>query len=400
MGFAEEVAKARLFQTGEDPIDAAVRQLVEQRQQQPDPASLMGIPDQVSMSEFLPFLKTVASQVNNVATLPSEALDLGMFHLLSPGGIASMAAENAMHPEESVKKFGEQLTQVLGPGLADTAAGGYTPPTAEEAMANPLMNVMMPSMLVGPKSALWKSAPQVGEVPQGVFSNLYDKTVMKEVSDAGAILNIPVDYKKALERGTSMTYAEEKPLIQILDHPELYDAYPDLSMTRTRIVIDPTREARSGEFTNQGIEVRARSAEEAKEVLLHEIQHTIQEREGWASGGSPSGMESLLRDEAIRTVPEYSDISSKLSKLSDDYKNGYLDFDEFIEQTKPLTKRGNEIFNQKYPDPHEAYLRLFGEYMARDTASRNALTEAQRMRTMRFSSEPDMTPDKMIYRYK
>jgi hypothetical protein len=531
MSFAEDVARAQLMQEQQqDPIDAAVRQLVEQRSQSPDPRSLMGVPDQVAMGEFLPFLKTVANQVNNAATLPSQGLDLGMFHLLSPEGLVSTAAQNAMHPEEGVRKFGEQIDQLdkqIKPGM-----------TNEELTAlyqNPLMNAMMPGMLVGPKSALWKSAPQVGvpveqgwgnlpdaiaeygkdffyrdklmgkkfgnikpddtvtiyrgvslddpatginvgdwvsldkdyaalhgytakgdgrvisqkvkakdlqwagtdekewwyqppeTYPQGAFSNLYDKTPMLEMSDANMKLMVDdLPKRPKLHPGkVNRIYAEDKGgyteyggrLGELVDHEELYNAYPkDIENIPIKIQIGP--DAPSGGDYNPlwGIRVGGESEKAVKRHIVHEVEHAIQEREGWARGGSPGEMarsygkylEGMPRD-----IP-----SDQLYDIAKSLREGKNSIENTYEELHALgwpTHKDNLYWLRDNADlvalkevqnyfsasgPTEAYQRLFGEYMARDTASRSLLDELARRQTMPFSSEPAMTPYKMIYRYK
>ena len=49
------------------------------------------------------------------------------------------------------------------------------------------------------------------------------------------------------------------------------------------------------------------------------------------------------------------------------------------------------------PTGHVDYKRLFGEYMARDSAARAKLDLMDRLKQMPLGSEPAMTPDKMIY---
>ncbi len=77
-------------------------------------------------------------------------------------------------------------------------------------------------------------------------------------------------------------------------HPELYQAYPDMRgatamIERTQNTAggsySPPGVARSGEET---INIQAPNAATARSVGLHELQHAIQEREGFAGGGSPA----------------------------------------------------------------------------------------------------------------
>ena len=105
------------------------------------------------------YLMNLGKTAANVMTLPSQAIDFGLNQLLSKKGLASMAVENAMHPEESVKKFGEQLTNVLGPGPQETLATGWKPPDAEHILSDPLYNVLQPGNLAFRAQTAYHGSP-------------------------------------------------------------------------------------------------------------------------------------------------------------------------------------------------------------------------------------------------
>lgn len=74
-------------------------------------------------------------------------------------------------------------------------------------------------------------------------------------------------------------------LEQTLEFPALYEAYPQLRSVR----VDLARGIYGGSW-ERGLEVivvRAHGAKSARSVLLHEIQHAIQDIEGFATGGDP-----------------------------------------------------------------------------------------------------------------
>ena len=76
-------------------------------------------------------------------------------------------------------------------------------------------------------------------------------------------------------------------LEQLLDHPALFEAYPNLE--ETTVVLDPTMEdGHNGTFRwGVGIDLNAKNSnEQILSTLLHEIQHAIQSAEGFARGGS------------------------------------------------------------------------------------------------------------------
>lgn len=103
------------------------------------------------------------------------------------------------------------------------------------------------------------------------------------------------------------------PLGEVLHHPQLFAAYPRLAMLDANITIDPACQQPSGKF-NTGtpateeyfaispeLTVIAGTVGEALKEMVHEIQHAIQEGEGFALGGNPSNSERLMRPPASTT---------------------------------------------------------------------------------------------------
>lgn len=84
------------------------------------------------------------------------------------------------------------------------------------------------------------------------------------------------------------------PLPNILSHAALYEAYPDLA--NINVAARMTAGEQGGQYTLprtvgnrlvEGIAAEAPTPTDLKSVLLHEAQHAIQQREGFASGSSP-----------------------------------------------------------------------------------------------------------------
>tara|TARA_R110002126_G_scaffold56694_1_gene151179 strand:- start:302 stop:2326 length:2025 start_codon:yes stop_codon:yes gene_type:complete len=78
---------------------------------------------------------------------------------------------------------------------------------------------------------------------------------------------------------------------QFLNHPELYENYPDIGTIPTHITSDMFNSGAGGEFGGNYINLNpeyAYALESGKSIELHELQHAIQKREGFAKGASPS----------------------------------------------------------------------------------------------------------------
>lgn len=80
-------------------------------------------------------------------------------------------------------------------------------------------------------------------------------------------------------------------LYDAVDYPFLYKLYPGLRNKTCFISISPdNRGIESGQYSpeNNSFSIVATSKKQARQFLLHELQHYIQSKEGFASGGAPS----------------------------------------------------------------------------------------------------------------
>jgi hypothetical protein len=110
----------------------------------------------------------------------------------------------------------------------------------------------------------------------------------KQISDTGATLNKEAFNNLKIMKGT--------PLSDVLDHPELYKAYPDLknlSVEQLGVIFrgpnmaglyDPTKDLIE---LNKHLTYGDKGYKDALSTLLHEVQHSIQKRESWPGGTNP-----------------------------------------------------------------------------------------------------------------
>ncbi len=87
---------------------------------------------------------------------------------------------------------------------------------------------------------------------------------------------------------------------EVLNFPELYEAYPELKKLPVRWMDDSFRYKGSyltgGRFAEPCIFAKRKRTEGGKlSTLLHEVQHWIQHREGFAYGAVPGGAQAFLR---------------------------------------------------------------------------------------------------------
>lgn len=199
-----------------------------------------------------------------------------------------------------------------------------------------------------------------------------------EISDDAAALKVQIGSIK--ERVILSAH-------EIIDHPVLFGAYPD--MRNTKVIVDPNFDG-IGMYnpSTDAITISTAKAEkEALSTLLHEIQHAIQEREGFARGGSanPKFTDAVkralasLRDFNVRESEDWTYrnqvkmmSSTRASKLALDslmYKSS-LKLMEYANHAKP-----SSVFRHVRNEVQW----LYNDRFQQDRAMRDEVNEVQRM---------------------
>lgn len=146
-----------------------------------------------------------------------------------------------------------------------------------------------------------------------------------------------------------------EPMDKVISHDALYEAYPETKRLTTIFGQNVNAPGGAGSYhfdkgLNRGVvnieSGGSNAVQNAKSVGLHEIQHYVQDAEGWARGGSPG--DDALKD-AVRKI--YSENIGKFSG-----------------EPNELMKMAKE----------NAYRRMAGEVEARATQARMGMSAAQR----------------------
>lgn len=195
-------------------------------------------------------------------------------------------------------------------------------------------------------------------------------------------------------------------LIDALDAPEIFAAYPQLA--DIRVLIDNKMPIGDAAFSpkHNAIVLSPMSGKDAKETLLHEITHAIQEIENFPRGGAPQAMPQVLENIANRQIKE-------ANQMIRDSRGGDILGPQNV--IKPgLNKRGFErlkearglqglatVAEMSPNAAFDAYQRLQGEAMARMVPRRSGLTTEQLRQNFPMRQGLlglDMPPDQFIYR--
>ena len=236
---------------------------------------------------------------------------------------------------------------------------------------------------------------------------------------------------KTISRDKTKKDAMDTPPMTLKDFyraTELYAAYPELGDVKVRLVdseyeLDGADGAYDHE--NNTIKLNKRLSEEAlKSALLHEIQHAIQHREGFARGGSPltfsadgDGMTDIgwwtSENHRKRAKELWDKLSPEAKKIAAqiDLAKAAKNWDLVSELEAKLSKEEQDILWERggaqqraYDIEQEgervstqrAYERLAGEVEARNASRRMDMTAEERRNTLLAETEDVAREDQIV----
>ena len=225
-----------------------------------------------------------------------------------------------------------------------------------------------------------------------------------EISDHEVELDLPHTRKGTPvkhELSEKMQGRAAIPIEEAMPHPELQQAYSDLPMLRDDQYF-PLEGARGRYYgSNDTLQISGDlPKDEATSTGLHELQHAVQKREGFATGGNPSEM-ALEKAKALKRWNAYSDawqIKTELEKgrpiteIMDDLRELdmmpedaalNLSAEYSAEQLGRLKDRAYDELLQYGdstldPSGYEAYKKLAGEVESRNVQARMKMTPEER----------------------
>lgn len=218
--------------------------------------------------------------------------------------------------------------------------------------------------------------------------------------------------RERVERGNAT-------LADVLQHDSLYEAYPELRDVKVRLESDTGSKNGSYDPSTNTITISEDKPGDSAKVgtMLHEIQHAIQQIEGWESGASPeywAAREYESGDTASDRAQElYSRILNSLDKADQNKVIRYNELDREMEATfsaDPESEAGkryakyeeeqdklyeelykNEWFRRlldlqrKMENPQSAYYEMYlntaGEIEARNVSERYRMAQEERRKT-------------------
>lgn len=208
-------------------------------------------------------------------------------------------------------------------------------------------------------------------------------------------------------------------LADVLEHDSLYEAYPELRNVKVRLESDTGSKNGSYDPSTNTITISEDKPGDSAKVgtMLHEIQHAIQQIEGWESGASPeywAAREYESGDTASDRAQElYSRILNSLDKADQNKVIRYNELDREMEATftaDPESEAGkryakyeaeqDKLYEELYKNEwfrrlldlqrqmekpqsayYEMYLNTAGEIEARNVSERYRMAQEERRKT-------------------
>ena len=310
----------------------------------------------------------------------------------------------------NAKKFGSALKSNVSK-LVPTEADFQSPQKMGEWSMSAAMNAPMGLMFTGPKSAGWNASKaaeaekmlNAGIDPAQVWKEhligrMPDNSLFSEIDDSGSSFLSKETLDNLAKKDPYRVY--NAPINQAMTHQELFNQYPELNKTSAYYDLESPDYAGASfdPSMNEIILGAGLDNNQLKSGSLHELQHAIQDQEGWGKGGSPEmfnqqseaqkARDALMWSQELKAIKKkspYLDLMSLENKAVKNYEEMGL-FDMLpSREARDLGSQPRIVFNEKYPEstdfkdlsdlvstyglnhrvtpysPMEAYKRLTGE---------------------------------------
>lgn len=172
-------------------------------------------------------------------------------------------------------------------------------------------------------------------------------------------------------------------LSNVIDAPELFKAYPQLKDVRIDTDAIMNDMPSNGEYNSKTntITIHADELKYMNGILNHEIQHVIQDIEGFAKGGSPR----LVRGEVKK---RFDEVTKQIKQLRAEGKE---------DEAKTLIEKNRGLYNAyQKNDDFNSYKSLAGEVEARNVSARLNMTPEERRKSLAESTEDVARKDQIF----
>ncbi len=132
-------------------------------------------------------------------------------------------------------------------------------------------------------------------------------SILKSFEDAFKIESGQVTFKELGEYPLPKDQSKKVKLAEILDHKNLYTRYPDLKDLDVNFYSDIKKRETLGSADGEKIYINLAAFEkygDMKSTILHEIQHIIQDKEGFVPGSSTAKIPNELVENKVQEIKQ------------------------------------------------------------------------------------------------
>lgn len=306
-------------------------------------------------------------------------------------GVQSLATdlqERGRFDEGSLERLAQNAALGAAGGGIMSGAGKVIPAirNAKTALDEKLSNmtpeqrrgILEGGFIAGPKAADFNEAQSAGRVFEGP-----DGKSRFEVSDENMRIKNP----------------EGQTLGELVEHPELFRNYPDMAdmpIERTDFADAAGMKSVNGSMGKDRMYLNHNlQGDDMLDTTLHEFNHGIQHREGFAPGGTPESARAYVNDMRVKAYQKLQKARKSPAKIARDNINndlleGRIDLEQYGRLSDELETRSDVIALRKAevdfskwnrlqgrPDG-ELYKLLAGEAESRAAVARRTMTDAER----------------------
>jgi len=217
-------------------------------------------------------------------------------------------------------------------------------------------------------------ADPAGRIPASVREQIFKETGAYRGPEGAWRKEIVDDPAKVRLREPPEGYPGPIGISRLLEHPELYAAYPQLKHAEVKSI-----PGRGGAWEERANTMHLGSDLDPKSrlsVMLHEIQHGVQGYENFSRGGNPATMARVpggmrhvdMSSNEIPTFEQFKRILSGAAKRgAGDDAAIRLKYEEYVDQMRRAGHGGRDLKAEPYTRGEllEGYFRLYGEAEAR-----------------------------------
>ena len=263
---------------------------------------------------------------------------------------------------------------------------------------------------------------------EGLFNryfNVLSEKQLRDILDQAA--NKRYEANEVEKSATTFAYKNHR-LSDVIDDKELFDTYPQLN----DVFVSFHPNIKGGGVDSNSHHITVGTELSPREVLIHEIQHIIQDIEGFAEGGNVHTLDDVIEeaqltqndvyrikedsgfyDFIIKCIenPETEEeklVNKRLNERDFDSVDYYMnnvadsqtreDWEKANKRLDAMKQSFGSLISSVDVSTYDAYHRLAGEVEARNAENRRDMTEEQRRTTPMVETE-DVPRDEQLFTY-